>query len=227
MKNAFDIIFDQAKSIQLLQEKVTSLQNELEKVVIKLKSQNDDRSLTCSCSGKRSVDKPNMISTGMNTSLDHNQPDNQIGDNSIKSKNSNKFDENEKYDRFDHFLNENSINFPKQFLDIDSKHFDSREDNTAFNIKNSIQKNENMSLYSPINNNCEKNIFSKINHINLPKDQTNFDITSTSVDPSSFRYVLKVPSICKNNGSILHDDTGEINIRNSQKIINVYNINLD
>src|SRR5690606_24145624 len=68
MKNAFDIIFDQAKSIQILQEKVMNLQTELEKVVIKLKSQNDTNS--CSCAGRKSNEKPNIISTGTNTSFE-------------------------------------------------------------------------------------------------------------------------------------------------------------
>ena len=72
-----------------MQEKVTKLQSELENVAFKLKNQSEEKSLTsCSCGNPRYNDKPQIISTGINTSLDLIQNNNNLNNsamNSIKS----------------------------------------------------------------------------------------------------------------------------------------------
>ena len=348
MQNAYEIIYDQAKSIQLLQEQIIKLQTELNFVVNKMKIQEDSQrnSMICSCGGKKSSEKQNVISTGTNTSIDiqnfnagfnnfHFDNNNPSNSNSMKSNNNNypntsskPFNEMENNTttilanhnvqtltaykseddlRYENFLNENSINFPKQFLDIDLKHFDlaNKEEmtsqvtknhnkidnknnriltslNNSNNLRNSYQNNFNtlekdirdtslpnkninnsntyiideISNYRNINYdtvkekehsktlfsvgvnydyNTNKNMdFNRNNfkyivpnstHISknliqteTSKDATNnisslkfnlnnIDITNTSIDPPSYRYFLKVPSLnLKSNNSLAYDD---------------------
>ena len=334
IQNAYDIIYDQAKSIQFLQEQIVKLQKELSFVVDKLKTQDDKErnSMVCSCGGKTSVEKQNVISTGTNTSIEiqnfnngfnnlHYENNNRSNSNSLKSNNNNlnnasrpsikNFNEIENTTnilatnniptltaykseddyRYENFLNENSINFPKQFLDLDTKHYDSlikeenlnsnqNNNNTRINLNSDCSSNaftslidRNYKLMKNINNsneigdnfNMNNKMDNEIRNVNsnirenyivdessdcrnvtsiLDKDQTkyllgsglhnfkqnitnlnqnneranfssnnnkfnldNIDITTTSIDPPSYRYVLKVPSIVgKSLNSFAYED---------------------
>jgi hypothetical protein len=292
--NAYEIIYDQARSIQALQEKITILQRELETVVIKLKTQ-EENSLNCSC-GKKT--NKNLISTGTNTSEDlhtcnqsqsnHQSVQNEFQRSSSNSMRSDRLKDASKKNinqnensgsnikqteaefRYDNFLNENSINYPKQFFEqydkfdkydkydkYDVSHSKEREEAqvTGFNVTNTqtnisninnlsnlnlIEKNLNLMHYNPHmftptnNNNSLIDIANNINfNIEQPKEDKIFmpkidfasynpavpkldfinkqlnsiDMTTTSIDPPSYRYVLKVPSIIyKSNNSILIED---------------------
>lgn len=277
IENAYEIIYDQAKSIQTLQDKILNLQSELDLVLSKLKNHEDkDKSSTnCSCGRRSNNNVNNFVSTGTNTSLDlHNNNCNKSNSHSLSNNNQNaskrsiKAQENtsrshhsqtkqniksEEDYRYDNFLNENSINFPKQFLDSDFKQ--EKEELTNYNINttntnmshfNIIEKNyklmqKNENIFTPTNNNNSlvdtinfnteqstvkeeilknkivplKNMLDsdlKVKplpspnglHFNMPN---NIDITSTSIDPPSYRYFLKVPSlIYKSGNSILIDE---------------------
>lgn len=142
MKNAYEIICDQAKSIQELQEKVLLLTNQLNLVSSRLKSTG---SFCPNCSGKEKIpsvvavnstdtSNENKSSRGKNNlSIQHQQNSNQL----IRNYSSPCNDDM----KFDNFLNENSINFPKQFLDIDSKQFESNLGIDNFNEGNNMSIN--------------------------------------------------------------------------------------
>jgi len=167
LRNAYTIIYDQANSIQILQEKVTKLQTELENVASKLKNQSEEKSLNSSCGNRQSNErKIAVISTATNTSLDliQNYMDNSAfnysnksitniiaaANNHLNSKEensstTNKVKSEEDY-RYDVLLNDNSINFPKQFLDIDSKQYDSHREDTH-NTHNNNNNNSNLNSH--------------------------------------------------------------------------------
>jgi len=320
--NAYEIIYDQARSIQALQEKINILQRELETVVIKLKTQ-EDNSLNCSCGKKNNK---NLISTGTNTSEDlhtfnqsqsksnHHSVQNEFqksNTNSMRSdrlkdalkKNMNQNEnsgsnikQTETDFRYDNFLNENSINYPKQFFEqydkfdkydkyekYDISQSKDREEvqGTGFNVTNTqtnisninnlsnlnlIEKNMNLMNYNynphmltPSNNNnslidIANNINFNIDHANkedkifMPKiDFTSYnsgvprldfmnkqlnsiDMTTTSIDPPSYRYVLKVPSIIyrSNNSILIEENNAQDNplrkiVKNNKEIKLLFN----
>lgn len=130
LKNAYDIIYDQAKSIQFLQEEIVMFQKQLETTTQKLIVE-EEKNRNCTCS-KNSGERL-KVSTGTNTSHELINNQQHADNNSNKSFKRNSSEngnliqrpKSEEDFRFENFLNENSINFPKQFLDIESKNFDS------------------------------------------------------------------------------------------------------
>jgi len=216
--------------------------------VSKLKFQQEEN---CTCG------RTNKISTGVNTSIElpksnsNSTPTSNYQNGSkrsITSKNT-KIHEKEnpprgtKTDddyRFDNFLNENSINFPKQFLEIDSNVKDEYHSNTIkkkdFSNFGMIEKNYRLmhnqtNIFTPTNNNNSID-FTSLNNIDhnlgnenygdfqkktkeiktnlIYNNPTNIDLTSNSIDPTTYRYALKVPSmIIKSGNSIINDDQEE------------------
>jgi hypothetical protein len=221
IKNALDIIFDQARNIQILQEKVMSLQSELEKVVLRLRITNDDKSMNCtSCSGRRNAKSVGTNTTSLEahrTVIEHNDYEEAEPSMTKLSKKSSSMSQHRPKDRrsdnnFDDFLFENSINFPRQFLGIHSNHCDTENfDNIPDNT-----------LFSPSNQ--HGNIIDLTQH---PSDQTskviinmtpkNIDVTDISIEPLSGRNFLKVPSMYKTNtSSCLYEKTTDV--RRSQHL---------
>lgn len=203
------------------------LQTELDNVMSKLKNQSETS--VCSC-GKKSTDKPIVVSTGTNTSDEINQNQNYAistntainpaSDSKEKEKvilDTAKADEEYRYDRYDHFLNENSINFPKQFLDIDKE---DHSNNITKDINyTALNTNNNVSTY----NMMEKN-YKLIQTANLIT--TNNDVTSNSIDTASYRqYMLKVPTM--NYTSMLtEEDHLPVDKKRSVKIIFKIRLNI-
>jgi hypothetical protein len=234
IKSAFDIIFDQAKNIQVLQDKVMSLQSELEKVVLRLKLTSEERGSICSSC----QEKKNTTSAGTNTSFEISKSnDNQnteVNNNSMKltkkdstlsQKQADKCEDDEKSYRYNNFLNENSINFPKQFLDIHSGNFELNDNFDNIHYQDTLftpQHGAGNNFIDLTQNQPEQ---SRLITVNItPKNQmTNFDITDTSIDPPSGRLFLKVPSMYKNNNSLLFDnnDYHHTSTRHSAHRLNV------
>jgi len=243
LRNAYTIIYDQANSIQILQEKVTKLQSELEHVVSKIKNQSEEKSLNCSCGNRKSNEKPNLqlISTATNTSFDlaqnlnlensafnSNKSTNIIINNQkiIKEhenlkeifSNKNKLKTEEDF-RYDNLLNDNSINFPKQFLDIDSKQYDSnREDTQNYNMNVISQQKENSNLNETIkqgiiqNNYLDKNTFKNYyNNLNTNLCNQNFNQVCIPNNSQS-NYVSKKNSV--NNSNLINSITDMTNQEN-------------
>jgi hypothetical protein len=175
MKSALDIIYDQARSIQMLQEKVNTLQSELEKVVLQLSVKNNtERSLTCSCRSERNVSSSSytinreepipriIIQQNQSRIKTIEEPENRT-EQSIEKKQ-------------DKFLTDNSLIDHKMFVNLADSHTYEKE------IEN-FQKVD--ILISPINKNLdlttpkEKNIRLDLKNIH------DVNITTTSVDKSS------------------------------------------
>lgn len=249
LKNAYTIIYDQANSIQILQDKVSKLQTELENVASKLKNQSDEKSLTCDCGNRRSNEKHiPLISTGTNTSLDliqnYNLENSAV--NSLKSNNNINFNQknskeiieekeilknktkSDEDNRYDNLLNDNSINFPKQFLDIDSKHYDSHRDDTHYNNTqlNSNQKDNYSNKES--SNRKASNYVDNINKKNI-NINTNYNenISSNYVHSNNVVNSMKkntsINSISSNNCNL--NVTNTINDLNNNDNINLVSFN--
>jgi len=178
----------------MLESKVNTLQNEIKNLLSIITNNNNEKhmnskSSNCSC-GKKSGDKK-LISIGTNTSSENinftaeksasnkNDASTQnvmnINQNNslLNSLNNHKNKQEEEDDRrYEAFLNENSLNFPKQFLDLENKENDSNFEENSITIKNNqipkgipsynnkinqfeISNNQNIppSIPSPINNN--------------------------------------------------------------------------
>ncbi len=234
LRNAYTIIYDQANSIQILQEKVRKLQSELERVVSKLKNQPEENSLNCSSGIRKSLEKnKQLISTGINTSIDFIQnlnmensaiQFNKSNENvtNLISKNDNKEAEysglnynkikSDEDIRYANLLNDNSINFPKQFLDMDSKQYDSHREETN-NINHINQNNNNIN----INSNGKE--FSNYNDIN-----TNTNLNNQLYDNFTFKSYKNFNQQI-NPSNLLDNYLNTKNISNTNLIKNNNNTN--
>ena len=176
----------------MLENKVNILQSEIKNLLTIITNNNNEKnttskSSTCSC-GKKSGDKK-LISTGTNTSLDninynaeksasnknnssHHQIMNINQNNSLlNSLNNHKNKQEEEDDkRYEAFLNENSINFPKQFLDLENKESESLYEENSITIKNN-QINKDINT----NKNKTDNFTNHSNLNNPPRPNTNYN----------------------------------------------------
>jgi hypothetical protein len=171
MKSALDIIYDQARSIQLLQERVNTLQSELEKVVLQLSVKNNERSLTCSCRSEKN------ISTGSNTNNKEEQIKFIQSQSKLEPENKAEQSIEKKQNKF---LCDNSI--------IDNRIFGEIADSNIYEKEIENFSKENVIL-NPTNKDMEL-ITPRVKKI-VKLDFNNMfdaDITTTSVDKSNRFY---------------------------------------
>jgi hypothetical protein len=172
MKSALDIIYDQARSIQMLQDKVNTLQSELEKVVLQLNIKNTtERSLTCSC---RSEKNEKTISHVSNYNQEHiNKMNQDLSKIKIEEpENRAEYSIEKKQNKF---LTNNSLIDNNLFAEIcDSQIYDKE-------IKSFAQEKI---IISPINKNLDMNT-PKEKIVRLNFNDIDNNITTTSIDKSS------------------------------------------
>ena len=132
----------------------------------------------------------------------------------------NKFKYEEDY-RYDNLLNDNSINFPKQFLDIDSKQYDShREDtqnnNTHLNSHHKEPSNFKESSNTKNSKYIENNSFKNLNkNPNLNQNLVLNNMQNNNQKKNTSNY-----SIGNNNGN-LTNVANSMNDLNNQENVNL------
>jgi len=241
MNNPLAIIIDQANVIKSLEKKVYELQKEIQY----LKSRSHQEELSLSSGGfKMSSDK--ALVSGGNTSRDLNL--NKSGTNSVKNlqsssqyNNNNNEEQSNKYDRL---LNENSLYNPKQFINFDSKTYDSYRvlEDTAFNNNftntNNVNGSNNFANMNMNNNNTNNtnNLFhysasnqNLISNMNL-NSMTNNNLNNNNINnnlnlnTNSNNYINTQSKMSNNNYSTSKNSTLTNNV-NAQSQNNHQNKN--
>jgi hypothetical protein len=234
-----DVEINEYKSkIKDLEQKVTDLTSLVHTMISEMRS--NSKSSNCSC-GKKSGDKK-LVSAGTNTSLEHgnvtaeksasnknNSSSHQImninqNNSLLNSLNNHKNKQEEEDDhRYDAFLNENSINFPRQFLDMENKESESIYEE-SITVKNS-QIGRNNNAFSRTN----ENILETIPSINQFLPSTNNQVVNNNYN--NIPYIPKSinQSASQNNNSrnipAMNESKSSSQLVSKPQVVNVQTTN--